>query len=245
MKRPIHIRKTILFASLAVAVVLAGYPSCARRLRAASGAAGAPRFTMSQLDAKARPHIRQAEAAIPDVTARLCSHKCRLFWLIAKDRCTGSSEARRHIAEAIEPTIIVPLRKAAAIYKCAVNADAAVGMTADAAIDNLSSRLYATAGLAIEAVFIRATLQSCAKVMASCAPRLAASWSQAGVCAMADGPFPIGDAIGAALVVGGTIWCAADLHRASKALPAEISTALRSAVAATVAQCRMEAASAL
>ena len=244
MKRPIHIRKTILLTSLAVAAALAGYSSCHGRRDAASGAS-APRFSMRQLDAKARPHIEQAESAIPHVTARLCSHKCRLFWLIAKDRCTGSSEARRHIASVIEPTIIVPLRKAAAVYKCAVNADAAVGMTADAAIDNLSSRLYATAGLAIEAVFIRATMQSCAKVMASCAPRLAASWSQAGACAVADGPFPIGDAIGAALAVGGTLWCAADLHRASKALPREISTALRDAIAATVSQCRMEAASAL
>ncbi len=244
MKRPIHIRKTILLASLAVATALAGYASCRGRGGTARGGA-APRFTIRQLDAKARPHIEQAESAIPKATAELCGHKCRLFWLIAKDRCTGSSEAREHIASVIGPTIIAPLRKAAAIYKCAVNADAAVGMTADAAIDNLSARLYATAGLAIEAVFIRATLQCCANVIASCAPKLAASWSQAGACAMADGPFPIGDAIGAALAIGGTAWCAADLYKASKALPGEISAALRNAVAATVAQCRMEAASAL
>ena len=238
MKIPDHIPRPIVLTCLSFALLLAGMATyLAFRPR--------PRFTMAELDAKAKPFIEEATAAIPEVVSKLCRHRCRLYWLMVKDKCTNGTRTRDYIRKAIEPQIIVPLRKAAAVYACALNADAAVDMANEVALDNLSRQLYATAGLAIEAVFIKATINSCIHVICVCAPRLAASWGIAGACALADGPIPIGDIIGITIAVGGTLWCVWDICQAFRALPAELTVSLQNAVAATVAQCRLEAASAL
>lgn len=204
-----------------------------------------PRLTMAKLDAEAQKYIDQANAGIPRAVAKLCKNRTKLFCLVLKDRCSRRHRAERHIASVIEPEVLTPLRKAAAIYACAVDKDASVEMVAEAAKENLDRKLYAFAGLAIEAVFVRATIQSCMVVLGSCAPRLAASWGIAGTCALADGPLPIGDIIGIVLAAGGTIWSGAELHRAYKALPSQLTYALQDAVAATITQCRLEAAKAL
>ena len=229
-----------MLAVLSMGIVLAGVGSCHSRL-----ARPRPRLTMAMLDARAAAHINEAKAAIPAVVADLCHERGHLYLLMAKDKCLGGDRARKYIAQKLDKSIVVPLRKAAAVYQCALNSDAAIGMTEEAALDALSTQLYATAGLAIEGFFIRATLESCLAVAGRCAPQLAATLGASATCAAADGPLPIGDIIGAALAVGGTVWCCHDIYKAHKALPADMTAAQETAVAATVAQCRQEAMSAL
>lgn len=243
MKIPDHTPRTIVLTVLAAVVILAGIAFF--RGHPANRIQTEPRLTMADLDAKAQPFIDEANSAIPYAVAKLCDHRYRLFQKLAKDKCTNGTEARDFIASVLEPHIIVPLRKAATFYACAVNADAAVDMTADAALDSLSRQLYATTGLAIEAVFIKATIDSAIHVLCCCAPQLAASWGLTGTCTVADGPMPVGDIIGVVLAIGGTAWYCRDIYCAYRALPADMIMALQNAVSATVAQCRLEAAAAL
>jgi hypothetical protein len=241
-KRQINIAVLV---PLTAVLVLAGLGSCAFSKPSVNAKADRPRFTMQQLDAKARPFIDEANAAIPDVVATICADRLQLCWLLLKDKFFDTAEARNYISTVIGSRITAPLGKAAAVYQCALNTDAAVGMTEDAALEILSRQLYSSAGLAVEAVCIKATMESCAKVLAHCAPKLAASWGLFGTCAAADGPFPIGDVIGVVLAVGGSAWCCWDLYEAYEALPENISSALHAAISSTIAQCRQEAASAL
>ena len=237
------IQPALLFA-LPVLLILTGLGSC-RKMNCHDTVPTIPRFTMGKLDAKAKPFIDEAYEAVPHVVADLCSDRTRLFWLLLKDKATGTSLARDHISSAINTRLTAPLGKAASIYKCVVNTDTAVGMTEDTALDILSRQLYASAGLAVEAVCIKATIDSCIRILTRLTPKLVSSWGLFGTMATADGPLPIGDVIGAGLAIGGTAWCCMDLCKAYKALPDELSEALRTAISATVAQCRQEAASAL
>ena len=241
-KRQINIAVLV---PLATVLVLAGFGSCTLSKPSVNAKAEKPRFTMQQLDDKARPFIAEANAAVHDVVATICADRLRLCWLLMKDKLCGTATARDFIAATINPRITAPLGKAASIYKCALNTDAAIGMTEDAALDILSRQLYASAGLAVEAVCISTTLDSCVRVLARCSPKLAASWGLFGTCAAADGPFPIGDVIGVALAIGCYAWCCLALYEAYAALPGNISAALQAAISDTIAQCRQEAASAL
>ena len=241
MKLPKNIKKAAVPACLCLAVLLAGIGSCRRRMFRTPR----PRITMSLLDERAQPYIDEARAGVRDAVSQLCARRGRLFWLLLKSRFGKSSEAQRRIAAVLEPRVVEPLRKAAAVYGCAANPDAVSSLLTETGTDNLVRQLYASAGLAIEGVFIRATLQSLASVLQACAPRLAASWGMYGACAVSDGPLPIGDIVGLGLALGGTIWCCRDLVRAYRALPGELESALHAAIDATAAQCRMEAASSL
>ena len=237
--------RTTLIIPLVIVLILAILGACRRNAPHADTQSSKPKFTMEQLDAKARPFIAEANEAVPQVVADICSDRTKLFWFLLKDKIFDTAEARAYISAIIGSRISSPLGKAAAVYKCALNTDAAIGMTEEAALDLLCRQLYASAGLAVEAVCIKATTESCAKVLAHCAPKLAASWGLLGTCAAADGPFPIGDAIGVALAIGGSAWCCLDLYDAYNALPNELSQALHAAIASTIVQCRQEAASAL
>ena len=237
------IQPALIFA-LPVLLILAGFGSCQKR-NCQDTVPTIPRFTMEKLDAKAKPFIDEAYAAVPHVVADLCSDRIGLFWLLLKDKAMGTNLARDRISSAISPRLTEPLGKVAAIYKCALNTDAAVGMTEEAALDILGRQLYASAGLAVEAVCIKTTMDSCIRILAHIAPKLASSWGLFGTLATSDGPLPIGDVIGAGLAIGGTAWCCMDLRKACKALPDELAEALRTAISSTVAQCRQEAASVL
>ena len=226
-------------------MILASLGTCRRTAHHMDAEPPRPKFSMEQLDSKAKPFIAEANAAIPDAVTAICSDRLQLCWLLLKDKLAGTTTARDFIASAINRRITAPLGKAVSVYKCAFNTDAAVGMTEEAALDSLSRQLYASAGLAVEAVCIKATLNSCAKVLAHFAPKLASSWGMLGTCAVADGPLPIGDVVGAGLAIGCTAWCCNDIRKAYKALPGELSAALKTAISATIAQCRQEAASAL
>ena len=75
-KRQINI--TVL-VPLAAVLVLAGLGSCHQSKPSVKAKAEKPRFTMQQLDAKARPFIEEANAAVPDVVATICADRLQLF----------------------------------------------------------------------------------------------------------------------------------------------------------------------
>ena len=78
----------------------------------------------------------------------------------------------------------------------------------------------------MEAVFIRSTLASMRVVLGAVIGRLAKSYGGGAACAVADGPLPIGDIIGAALAIGGTICSISDLQEAKRQFPRDISDVL-------------------
>lgn len=80
------------------------------------------------------------------------------------------------------------------------------------------SNVFAVGGLALEAVFIKTTITCIGRVLGHIAAKMGASASLAIFSAAADGPFPVGDAIGTVIAVGGSAWCVYDIHNAQNVL---------------------------
>ena len=88
------------------------------------------------------------------------------------------------------------------------------------------NRVVVIAGAGLEIVFLRTTLKMAGKTFGHMIARLVTSGSTAAVCAAADGPLPIGDAIGAAIGIGSLVWCACDLYQISQVMPREVHAGL-------------------
>lgn len=95
--------------------------------------------------------------------------------------------------------------------------------------------------LVIEAVMIRETVAAVATLLERIVAREVASVAAAGATSLADGPLPIGECVGVAIVVGTTAWSGWDLYKAAKALPRELSQTLERTVDACAAQSAAEA----
>ena len=106
----------------------------------------------------------------------------------------------------------------------------------------MTSALYASGGLALEAAFLKTTLKSVQCVIGPIAGKIATKFGTGAALAAADGPFPFGDAVGVVLAVGGTAWSVHDLLALRRDLPSSISAALRQAIQEYWKQCRLEAA---
>ncbi len=92
------------------------------------------------------------------------------------------------------------------------------------------------------AVFVRSPLASMRVVLGAVIGRLAKSYGGGAACAAADGPLPIGDIIGAALAIGGTICSISDLREARRQFPQDISDVLRQSIQDCRNACRKLAA---
>ena len=79
----------------------------------------------------------------------------------------------------------------------------------------------------VEATCIRVTVSTVAKILGKSVARMAGSMVAGASAAIADGPIPIGDAIGGAMVLGSTCWTAYDIWQATEVLPMELSKTLR------------------
>jgi hypothetical protein len=79
-------------------------------------------------------------------------------------------------------------------------------------------------------IFIVAARETLKRVLAAVVNKLAQTAGTAIACSAADGPLPVGDMIGAAVLVGGGIWTAYDLYQARKVLPDKLRTSLNEAV---------------
>ena len=71
----------------------------------------------------------------------------------------------------------------------------------------------------MEIILIRSTFNAIRSMLVRCGSRLAASAGLAGGAAVIDGPLPIGDAIGAVIIVGGTVWTMYDICKVFFTMP--------------------------
>jgi len=92
------------------------------------------------------------------------------------------------------------------------------------------NRTLVIAGAGLEIVFLRTTIQMAGTAFRHIIVRLASTGSTAAICAAADGPFPVGDAIGAAIGIGSLVWCAYDLYQISQVMPKEVHAGLMNMV---------------
>ena len=91
-------------------------------------------------------------------------------------------------------------------------------------------QIVAAISAIIEATCIRVTVSTIAKILGKAAARMAGSVAVGAGAAVADGPIPIGDIIGGAVVLGSTCWTAYDIWQAAKVLPMELNKSLRAVV---------------
>ena len=82
--------------------------------------------------------------------------------------------------------------------------------------------------LAIEAVCIRQTVATVARILGKTAGRQAGTMVAGAGTAMADGPLPVGDIIAGVAIIGCTAWSVWDVYKATTVLPEELRSTLES-----------------
>jgi len=241
MKKHNVIGRTLVFAGLTLAVLLAaaGMRTSRTTIKFAGKAT-----SLTELDQRARPFFEEAEKNIPKVVSDLTGTQAFLNMcsLAVADKVTGSDKLERKIASVIEGPILAPCRKGASVYGCVINPGLARGYLSGLHRDAMTSALYASGGVALEAAFLKTTLKSVQCVIGPIVGKIAAKFGTGAALAAADGPFPFGDAAGVALAVGGTAWSVHDLLALRRDLPGAISAALKQAIQEYWKQCRLEAA---
>ena len=200
--------------------------------------------SMSELDQRARPFFEEAERNIPKVVADLSGTQAflNLCCLAVADKITGSDKVERKLASVIDGPILSPCRKGAAVYGCGINPSLAHRNLSGIHQDAMTSALYASGGLALEAVFLKPTMKALQHIIGPLVGKIAAKLGLGATCAAADGPLPIGDTIGVILAVGGSAWSVHDLLALRRDLPDTMSAALHQAIQEYWKQCRLEAA---
>ena len=126
----------------------------------------------------------------------------------------------------INTRIIDPCRVGAKVYGCDVNPASFQQHITELNSDAVVASAYAASGLMLEAVFLKSTVKAFTSVLGAISSRLAAAYGTSAVCAVADGPFPIGDTIAVLLATGSTAWCAYDLWQAKVQLHSELTAVL-------------------
>ena len=238
-KHNVMTSKTLVFAGLILAVLLAaaGMRTSRTTLRFAGKAS-----SLTELDQRARPFFEEAEKNIPKVVSNLTGTETflNLCALAVTDKITGSDKLERKITSVIEGPILAPCRKGAAVYGCNINPALARGYLSSLHRDSMTSALYASGGLALEAAFLKTTLASLQRIIGPVVGTIAAKIGTGVTFAAADGPCLWGDVVGLALAVGGTAWSAHDLMVLRRDLPDAISAALQQAIRDYWQNCRLE-----
>ena len=108
-------------------------------------------------------------------------------------------------------------------------------------VDLTSGQLVAGISVAVEAVCVRETVATVAKLLGGIAVRQAGTMAASAGAATVDGPLPIGDIIGGVATIGCTLWSGWDVYQAAKVLPEKLAETLRSATDDCERQCREEA----
>ena len=99
-------------------------------------------------------------------------------------------------------------------------------------------QIVAGVSVAIEAICIRQTVKVASRLLGRAAARQVGTIIASTGAAVADGPLPIGDIIGAAATVGCTAWTCWDVYQATKILPAKLSETLMDVTTDCERQCR-------
>ena len=233
--------KTLVFVGLSLAVILGirGLRSNWTTVKLAGKSA-----SITELDRRAQPFFDEAQKNIPRVVAKLTETKtlAKICWLEVRDKASGSHELQKLVQSFLEKPILEPCRKGASVYGCAINSEAARQNVSDVGSGAVTTVLYSTAGLALEAVFLKSTLRSMRSVLGGVTGRLSSVLGSGAALAIADGPLPVGDMLGVALAVGGTALSIHDLKTVQSQLPGALTEALRHSVEEYRVSARMEAA---
>ncbi len=105
-----------------------------------------------------------------------------------------------------------------------------IGGVEGAALKTAAASGFSIGGIAVEAAFLPSTIACIQSVLNASLARAGSSTAIGGVCAVSDGPFPMGDAVGAVLAAGGGIWAGYDLYQARVRMPLELDVQLNSAI---------------
>ena len=105
-----------------------------------------------------------------------------------------------------------------------------IGSAEGAALKTAAASGFSIGSIAVEAVFLPSTVACVQSVLEASLARAGGSAAIGSVCAVSDGPFPIGDAVGAILAAGGGIWAGYDLYQARIRMPLELGSQLNSAI---------------
>ncbi len=238
--RPVRSGRYIVPIGLAAALAL-GICGSLRfswsRLKLSNNASG-----LRALDAAAKPFFDEASRNVPKVVAKLTSTKMlmRLSWLMMKDQISKGQRAQALLEDVLRESITEPCRKGAEVYGCGIKPKGLFGAISNVHRFHARETAFAVGGLTLEALLLKTTLASLRAVLGSIVARLAAAYGGGAACAAADGPFPVGDAVGAVLAVGGTIWCGYDLIHAGKQLRRDLTTSLLAGIAECREACRRE-----
>ena len=183
---------------------------------------------IAELDARAKPHFDRAKQNIPAVVEELTSYSSmvKFCYLASCDKLTGGNRVQEYLTSVINARIIDPCRKGAKVYGCDVNPASFQQHISELNSDAVVASAYAASGLMLEAVFLKSTVKAFTSVLGAISSRLAAAYGTSAVCAVADGPFPIGDTIAVLLATGSTAWCAYDLWQAKVQLHSELTAVL-------------------
>ena len=180
------------------------------------------------LDARAKPHFDRAKQSIPAVVEELTSYSSmvKFCYLASCDKLTRGNRVQEYLASVINARIIDPCREGAKVYGCDVSPASFQQHITELNSDAVTASAYAASGLMLEAVFLKSTVKAFTSVLGAISSRLAAAYGTSAVCAVADGPFPIGDTIAVLLATGSTAWCAYDLWQAKVQLHSELTAVL-------------------
>ena len=226
---PGSLRRTAWLSGLTLALALgvAGTYQFRQKTRTASVRTGTRTSRLSELERKAKPYLKQAQDAVPAVASDLATFRSmsRFCQLLAQDKLLGTQTAQEFLAEKLRP-VTSPCRRIAGLYGATSLPGLLQRDVRDIAEGHAYASLCAAGGLGLELVFLKTTLRSLAGVTASLSARLAASCGIGAAAALADGPFPFGDAVGVVLAAGGTAWCLIDLKQICAQLPWELTAAL-------------------
>ena len=229
--------KKFVFAGLVFALMLGAF-SCVL-LHRKKLIRQKPKPDITELDAKAKPHFDRAKQNIPAVVKELSSFGTlfKLSWLLAKDKACDSKQTEEFLSQALAP-VIIHCQNGAQIYGCAIDSKQMEQDVSESGKYNTLLSAYAAGSLALEAVFLKATVSSLRTVLNAIVRKLSVSYGGGAVCALADGPFPIGDAFGVILAAGGTLLSCYDLYTVSRNYPEELTAILQQAVDDYWSSCR-------
>ena len=227
----------VFYTGLLVALSLGVMGSCSLR--------GIPvlQADIERLDAKAQPYFDEARRNIPAVVEKLTEigTTYRLCGLMVRDKLAGTSKTQDYLASVLNEPIITPCHKGAKVYGCDFNSGRFLDGLKSINSDYAEIKAYAIGGLALETVFLKQTITALNSTLGGIVARLSTTFGCGTACAVADGPFPFGDAITVVLAAGGTAWSSYDLYQARKHLPKELTALLQAVIRDLQEACRGEA----
>ena len=228
--------RTFCLAGLLAALFLGVLGSCSLR------AVPVLLAELDDLDAKAQPHFEEARQNIPDVVEQMTEigATCRLCGLMVRDKLAGTHETQDYLASVLNEPIITPCRKGAKVYGCDFKTAGFLDRVKSINSDYAEIKAYAIGGLTLEAVFLKQTITVLNSTLDGIVARLSTTFGCGTACAVADGPFPFGDAIAVVLAAGGTAWSGYDFWKAREQLSTELTAMLKQAIHDCQVACRME-----